>query len=480
MDTNAQNTMVMIYQHVEIFFGMLDNYGDIKSNDISFPLAAYQGVISAYIQRNEIDQKQARSINQALSISNLQDCCLISFYDEASGEFELKKHIIDGIRNLDSRRIRELGQPDLDNIYLQLKTVYDYFIPQSGFYDNESYEFAENMATLKDILQDSLTKMDHNVRALEGSSKRLADVLDGHDFNMLVATDQVSSALEEVIRISKRNISPTLIFLNEKSMVSDKSAMRLIRELKEQFQQDKLYKEATNIGNIEMKLLSYSQVILETRRRMNRYVDMDKKSRALYNSIEKKWNELYGLVVDRLDTKLIGKQVPHDHPIFEPARDFLGIATWTSTGLMKPGLIQMPENAGTEYRDEYIRDHLAQVEAVKTQKRKLTKPLLSAQERIKDKKRFDKLIEVMKSYPIDEYRPDLYLAVHMHLESELPNYAITDLFEGVNLITITERKSDDQLKLDKGIYVVPTPARGEIIYNKKKLSYVVRQQVPQS
>ena len=68
-----------------------------------------------------------------------------------------------------------------------------------------------------------------------------------------------------------------------------------------------------------MKLLSYSQVILETRRRMNRYVDMDKKSRALYNSIEKKWNELYGLVVDRLDTKLIGKQVPHDHPVFEPA-----------------------------------------------------------------------------------------------------------------------------------------------------------------
>ena len=479
MDTNAQNTMVIIYQHVEIFFSMLDNYGNSKSNDISFPLAAYQGVISAYNKRQGLSKQAAHRINNALSISNLQDCCLISFYDEASGQFELKKHIIDGIRNLDSRRIRELGQPDLDNIYLQLKTVHDYFIPQSGLYDKESYEFAENMATLKDILQDSLTKMDHNVRALEGSSKRLADVLDDHDFNMMVVTDQVSSALKEVIRISKRNIRPTLIFLNERSMTSDSSAMRLIRELKERFQKDGLYKVATNVGNIEMKLLSYSQVILETRRRMNRYVDMDSKSRALYNAIEKKWNELYGLVVDRLDTKLTGKHVPADHPVFDPAKEFLGITTWTSTSLMA-GLIEMPEYAGTEYRDEYIRDQLEQVEAVKTKKRKLGKQPLTPQERIKDKKHFEKLIKVMGSYAIDEYKPDLYFAVHTHLESKLPDYVLTDLFEGVNLITITENKNEDQIRLDKGIYVVPTPARGEIIHNKQKLSYVVRQQVPQS
>ncbi|MDP0562702.1 MAG: hypothetical protein QS721_10420 [Candidatus Endonucleobacter sp. (ex Gigantidas childressi)] len=478
MDTNAQNTMVIIYQHVEIFFSMLDNYGNTKNNDSSFPLAAYQAVISAYIKREDLSKQDENRINNALSISNLQDCCLISFYDEASGQFELKKHIIDGIRNLDSRRIRELGQPDLDNIYLQLKTVHDYFIPQSGLYDKESYEFAENMATLKDILQDSLTKMDHNVRALEGSSKRLADILDDHDFNMMVVTDQVSSALKEVIRISKRNIRPTLIFLNERSMTSDSSAMRLIRELKEQFQKDGLYKVATNVGNIEMKLLSYSQVILETRRRMNRYVEMNRKSRALYNAIEKKWNELYGLVVDRLDTKLTGKHVPAGHPVFDPAKEFLGITTWTSTSA---GLIEMPEYAGTEYRDEYIRDQLEQVEAIKTKKRKLGKQRLTTQERIKDKKHLEKLIKVMGSYAIDEFKPDLYFAVHTYLKSKLPGYMLTDLFEGVNLITITNKdKSEDQIRLDKGIYVVPTLSRGEIIHNKQKLSYVVRKQVQQS
>ena len=290
MDTNAQNTLVIIFQHVEIFFTMLDHYSDSSKHVVGFKVAEYEGVIEQYLDRLEFKQQDKQRIRIALSVRNMNECSLLNFVDDQRGQFSLQRGLLQTIQGLDSKRIRELGQPDLDNIYGQIKRLHDYFILLAGIYNRDDPDFNENLAVLMDVLQETLTKIDHNVRALEGSSKRLSEVLESHNFNQMAMNDQVRSALEEVIQISKRNIRPTLIFLNEKIMAAGTSAMLLIREIRESFLNKGFHSEYANISTIEMKLLSYAEVISDTRRRMNSYVEMDKKQRDLYNNIEQRFN----------------------------------------------------------------------------------------------------------------------------------------------------------------------------------------------
>lgn len=462
MDTNAQNTLVLIFQHVEIFFTMLDQYSDTKKSVIGFQISAYEGVTSSYVERSDLVKQDAQRLKMALSIKNLDECSLLSFVDESRGQFALHKGLLQTIQNLDSKRIRELGQPDLDNIYLQIKLVHDYFIPKAGLYDKESDDFKENLSALMDILQDTLTKIDHNVRALEGSSKRLSEILESHDFNQMVMSDQVSSALKEVIRISKRNIGPTLTFLNEKAMTSDSSAMLLIRSIRERFQSDCFYREASDIATIEMKLLSYAEVIMATRRRMNQYVEMDRKHRELYNSIERKFNELHELIVQRLDSKLTGKKIPANSSFFDQARSFRGLASWTSTKLVG-GLIELPERYCSDHLDEYLREQFETAEAIKSKKRKPEKAGLSAKERMAKSIRIKQIKKVMDGFTLKERSDDLYLDLHNYLMGHMPTYELKDIFDAMHFVS--RNGSFD-----------PTTKKAVIIYNSQKLTYLIRRQ----
>lgn len=460
MDTNAQNTVVIIFQHVDIFFTMLDHYTGNSKTVVGFQIAAYESVIESYLNKKELSKQDGQRIRTALSIKNMNECCLLSFVDDQRGQFALQRSLLQTIQNLDSKRIRELGQPDLDNIYEQIRRLYDFFIPKAGLYEREDLDFRENLAALMDVLHETLNKIDHNVRALEGSSKRLSEILDSHDFNQMVMNDRVRNALQEVIRISKRNIRPTLVFLNEKIMAAGTSAMQLIREIRESFAKTGFHIEYANISTIEMKLLSYAEVIGDTRRRMNRYVEMDRKQRELYNNIEQRFNELYALVVSRLDSKLTGKKVPSDDPIFEPARAFRGLVNWTSSNLTG-AQIELPEYAGEQYVHEYIRNQLNRADAINSSKRTPGKDPLSAKERFEKTQRIQRIKQAMDGFDIHRALDDLYLAIHQHLVISLTNYELKDLFDALHFVA------------NNKLYQA-TLLRGEIIYKSQKLSYLVR------
>lgn len=460
MDTNAQNTVVIIFQHVDIFFTMLDHYAGNSKTVVGFQIAAYESVIESYLNMKELSKQDGQRIRAALSIKNMDECCLLSFVDGQRGQFALQRSLLQTIQNLDSKRIRELGQPDLDNIYEQIRRLYDFFILKAGIYEREDLDFRENLAALMDVLHETLNKIDHNVRALEGSSKRLSEILDSHDFNQMVMNDRVRNALQEVIRISKRNIRPTLVFLNEKVMAAGTSAMQLIREIRESFAKTGFHIEYANISTIEMKLLSYAEVIGDTRRRMNRYVEMDRKQRELYNNIEQRFNELHALVVSRLDSKLTGKKVPSDDPIFEPARAFRGLVNWTSSSLTG-AQIELPKYAGDQYVHEYIRNQLNRADAINSSKRNPVKALLSAKERFEKTQRIQRIKQAMDGFDSNGSLDDLYLAVHQHLVISLTNYELKDLFDALHFVA------------NNKLYPA-TLFRGEIIYKSQKLSYLVR------
>lgn len=460
MDTNAQNTLVILFQHVDIFCAMLDHYSDDSKTVVGFKVSAYEAVIARYLETHVSDMADKRRIRKALSINNMDECGLLSFIDDRRGQFALQRGLLQTIQNLDSKRIRELGQPDLDIIYAQMKQLHDYFIPKGGAYDRYDPDFQENLAALFDVLQDTLTKIDHNVRALDGSSKRLSEILDSHDFNKMVMTDQVRSALAEVIRISKRNIRPTLIFLNEKAMATDASAMYLLHKIRNSFESTSFHTELANITTIEMKLLSYAEVISDIRRRMNSYVEMDRRQRELYNTIEQRFNELHSAVVSRLDTKLGGKKVPADDPMFALSRAFKGLHNWSTSNLSSP-LIELPEHAGNNYALEYIRMKMKRANAINSTARKPTPRGISARESYERAQRTIKIKKVMELFNSDAGVDDLYQALHNHLQQHLSNYSLKDIYDAMCFISNSER-------------IRPTLQQQTITYNSQKLTYLVR------
>ncbi|ACV25466.1 hypothetical protein [Kangiella koreensis] len=460
MDTNAQNTLVTVFQHVDIFCTMLDHYSDQTKTVVGFETAAYESVVSQYVIKRIERKTDQKRIKAALSIANMQECGLLSFINHKRGQFGLNRGLLQTIQNLDSRRIRELGKPDLDIIYVQMKKLYDYFIPLGGAYERGNDTFNENLASLMDTLQEVLSKIDHNAKALDGSSKRLSEILDSHNFNKMVMTDQVSSALDEIIRISQRTIKPTLIFLNEKGMVQDKSAMYLIRRIRESFERTSFYNEYGNIYTIEMKLLSYAEVIGEIRRKLSRYVEMDRLQRQIYNSIESRFNRLYTEVVTRLDTKLKGKSIPFEHTIFSEAKKFKGLVNWNSSKITG-ALIELPESSRTKHLEEYIRAKMQHASALNAKKRKPGENGKTARERHENYQRVNRIKKIMERFEPMKDVNDLYFAIHEHLKEGLKGYDLRDIYDAVPFVDETIKRTQ-------------TFKRGTIEYKSKRLSYLVK------
>lgn len=460
METNAQSTLVLIFQHVDIYYSLLDYYAHESKSATCFNISEYEAVLNHYVDNRIRDKKERLRINASLSLNNLNDCGLLSFVNNQRGIFSIQSGLLQTIQCLDSKRIRELGQPDLDIITAQIQTLFRFFKSSDCDLSTENTETAEHLISLMDIMQDILAKIAHNVRALDGSSKRLSEVLESHDFNKLVATEQVRSAIDEIIKISKRNIQPTLIFLNEKAMVKDSSAMYMIRKMRQQLESTPFIAQHRNISSIEMKLLSYAEVVRDIRQRLYRYVDMDKAQRVLYNRIEERFNKLHNAAVLTMDAKLKGKLLPSTSTLFEDSRVIRGLHNWSRSNLTSP-LFQLPKHNERFVLDEYIRAKLERVEALSNNKRKPSAKRQSAKETLIERKRIRDIQKIMSDFDAKASIEDVYMEVHELLCHKMNNYRLSDIYDALPFI-------DEKWQLKK------TLRKNDITYQQHKLSYMIK------
>lgn len=462
MKTNAQNTLAILFQHIDIFFNIIDHYNSESKNISGFQISVYEHVLQNYIQQRISDANDQKRISSALSLHNLNQCKLLAYIDDAKGIFRIQNDLLSVIKNIDSTRLRELGQPDLDAIYAQIRTQYDYFIQQQKNYSHYDAEFMEHIDALMDILQDVFSKIEHNVRALDGSAKRLSEIVDSHDFEKHTPTEQVEKAFEEITHIYQRNILPTLNFLNEKAMAKDSSAIYLIRKIREKLNQTTFYEEASTISIIEIRLLSFIEIISDIRRKLHRYIEMNQKQRVLYNAIEQHYNELNTLVINLLDSKLTGKILSHQHEFFHPAKIFNQLTSWSRTNLTKP-LIELPNNLSMQEAYEHIRSKLNNLEAFNSKKHTPAKKVRDIKEHILKRKRVERIKRLMRLFHAIDCN-DLYCEIHHYLSDKLEQYSLKDIY-------------DARAFLSEKYAVITTLQRSTITYNQQELSYPIKKLV---
>lgn len=460
MKTNKQNTIVLIFQNVEIFYHLIDYQNEHSKSTLGFPIALYEQVLAAYLSERIIDVNDRKRILSALSLHNLKQSELLSYIDDSKGIFTIQNELLFLIKSIDSTRIRELGQPDLDIIYSQIRTLYDYFVQEKGNYSHHNHEFMENLNTLVDTMQDIFSKIAHNVRALEGSSKRLSEIVESHSFERQTPTEQVQKAIEEITIIYQRNIQPTLAFLNEKAMTPDSSAMFLIRKIREILGKTTFYEESDTIATIEMRLLSFVDVITNIRRKLHRYIEMSRKQRALYDAVEKRFNILHKLVVDQLDSKLTGKMLSSQHEFFNEATIFSQLNYWSRSSLIKK-LMEFPEDFSRAEVSEYIRGKLQRADALGDKKHLPPKPRSDFKIERQKRKRVENIRRLMMAFTLTE-SSDLYQTLHHYLSQKLTDYSLKDIYDARVFLTQKYR-------------IVTTLERGSIRYKQQELQYPIKQ-----
>lgn len=461
MQTNAPITASFIFAHVDIFFELLDSHADeSKNNARGFKISTYEFILQKYVAHHTADENDRKRILKTLSLDNLKHCELLAFINPQKGSFNLRKDLLSMIVGFDSKRLRELGQPDLDIIYSQIKTFYDYFQQKNGHFSHLDIEFMENLTALIDTLQEIFAKIQHNVRALEGSSKRLSEIVDSHDLTKIAPTLQLNEAFAEILKIYQRNIMPTLSFLNEQAMAQDSSAMYLIRKIREMLENTTFYEEVSTISTIEMRLLSFTEVISDIRRKLHRYIDMNREQRKLYNAIERQYNELNLLVINELDSKLTGKILPSTHSFFNPSLPIQHLITW-SRSLHKKQLMSLPQDGNPSLAYELIRTKLEQVNAFerpKTTPKEIT--LEEHRSRLLKRQHVSHIKKLMESFIFPE-NSDLYLAIHEHLIDHLPDYRLQDIY-------------DAKAFIPKDKNIITHLQRNTIEYRQQALSYPIK------
>ncbi|VEA70761.1 Uncharacterised protein [Serratia rubidaea] len=235
--------------------------------------------------------------------------------------------------------------------------------------------------------------------------------------------------------------------------------MYLIRKIRESLEKTTFYKELNNIVTIEMKLLSYAEVINLIRKKLRRYVDMNIAQRKLYDNIEIQFNEINQLVIELLDTRLTGKQLSPGLPIFTPSSIFSGLQSWSRTSLTAP-LIELPADFSAGMVLEYIRTKLKRADMLETAKRRPSANI-HAKESYLRRRHVMRIKRTMASFGDSSTVPDLYLAIHQHLCRTLPDYGLKDIYDALPFVS-------------KKLVKKQTLERREIRYGTKVLSYTVK------
>lgn len=464
MITNPQNTMMFIYKHIEPFYFMLDQLGR-QIDSLDFPISAYERALGEYV-RTLNDPAERTNVRRGLSVSNLNDCGFLTYVDTSRGAFNLQPFILDGIRSIESHRIRELGQPDLDFIHGQFLTVYRYFMSEQCTWYSDDVGWQEHLTTLIEVLHETLARIDRNVRALDGSANHLANILEQHNNDLMLPTEKVRKALLEVQHIYDRNIIPTLTFLTINAQVGEHSIMYLIKRIHERFRDTRFYKETQIISTVEMRLLSYSQEVSKIKKRMHHFLLMDQSQRALFEAVERRFNTLKNLCVDSLDERINNRNIDYADPFFDPSRRLEGMTRWVANTRSYRTHIEWPDADVRGLTLEHIRIRQTEAEAIKAVSTKTlhVKQRITEHERAQ-RKHIDKIIEVMKSFVAETETVDAYLAVHTHLVYGLEGYQLPDLYDALAMI-------------DDGYTLVPCFRRATLQHEDYKLTYMINKLEP--
>lgn len=326
MPVNSDQTLIAILSNKTLFFRLMDHVqSDTLNHSMEFTISDYENLLVRIGNKNNEIEK--RRLFDTLSLENLERNGLLNYLDRRTGRFRLQDFILEMLRHLDSKRLRELSSAELNQLMKQLEECYRQVSDPAVMWIIGDESFEELVESVYYNLQHVASKLKSNVRALKGQAERLASIVDQQEFNDMARTDQVRVALGEILRIHERHVTPTLQFLDERldirrfrtELFGDNAPMALVKKIIDRFGERKLSDHVTRLQRIQLHILSMGREVGEIAKGLDSYVKYAEAERRRYNQTEKLYTALKEAVQEKQTGQLRDYLLKPSHPVFHSA-----------------------------------------------------------------------------------------------------------------------------------------------------------------
>ena len=434
MPVRTDRTLIAILEHKQLFFTLMDKVERQQSNpSMEFIISDYNQLLlraTAYLDKKD-QQKQL----DTLSLDNLEQNGLLNYQDSRSGRFRLQDFVLEMLRHLDNKRMRELSSADLNQLMAQLEQCYKQVSSYHVEWAPGEPQFEEMVEAVYYTLQHVDSRLRIALRALRGQAERLASKVDEQSFSDLQQTDQMREALKSILHIHERHVTPTLQFLDERldirrevtELDGSQAPMALVRQIIDRFNQRKLTDQVSRLTRIQLHILSNAQEVGDIARSLDTYIKYAEDERRRYNRTEDLFNALRSAVQERQTGQLRDWRLRPEDEVFRPIR---ALGTLKSFNRTQNSKISWPDADGHELLDEHLRVRLEAEEHIPKPKLVVVSGGLSEEE-IARRNNMDRILEAMDSFPYDIDSLDIYRTLHEHLVKTMEGYTLKDIFDAV-------------------------------------------------
>ena len=434
MPVNSDQTLIAILNNKALFFRLMDHVAsDSLNHSMEFTISDYETLLAA--SASTLDNLEKRRLFETLSLENLERNGLLNYMDRRTGRFRLQDFILEMLRHLDSKRLRELSSAELNQLMKQLEECYRQVSSPGVMWIKGDPDFEELVESVYYNLQHVASKLKSNVRALKGQAERLASIVDKPEFNDLDRADQVRVALGEILRIHERHVTPTLQFLDERldikrsrtELFGEDAPMALVSKIIGRFRERKLADHVTRLQRIQFNILILAREVGDIAKGLDSYVKYAEAERRRYDRAELLYTALKDAVHEKQTGLLRDYLLRPSHPVFRSVAPLGALKTFLKA---QSANINWPSTPGTMALDEMLRVRVdAQLERHET-----TNELIGgvpSDAEIAERNSVAAIVKAMQNYDYAQSREDAYLSVHEHLVQNMPGYSLHRLLDAV-------------------------------------------------
>ncbi len=431
---NSDQTIVTILNNKALFFRLLDYVLlDSKNHAMEFTISDYDSLLVATAKSQNDTEK--RRLFDTLSIENLERNGLLNYVDRRTGRFRLQDFILEMLRHLDSKRLRELSSAELNQLMKQLEECYRQVSDSHVMWLAGDDDFEELVASVYSSLQHVASRLKSNVRALKGQTERLANVVDEKAYIDLERSEQVRVALNEILRIHERHVTPTLQFLDERldirrartELFGETAPMALLKKIISRFEDRKLTDHVARLQRIQFHVLAMGREVGDIAKGLDSYVKYAEAERRRYNRTEQLYNALRGAVVEKQTGLLRDFMLRPNHPVFTVVRPLGGLKNFVRA---QSANVNWPKSEGSFALNEILRVRIeAELNKPKPFLSKVGEP--TSDEEVAQRQFIEKMLAVMSEFDYEQNFEDAYLSVHQYLCDHLDNYSLKHLMDAV-------------------------------------------------
>lgn len=438
MIANTEITLITLLEHKQILFALIDqaDSSGVKGAR-EFSVSVYYYLVNKALQAQTDTER--RRLSAILSLENLDRRELLSYWDKTADIFIFQPFVIAMFRHLESHRLQELSDAELNGLHARLKEIYNDVRRTDFLWFREDIEYKERFGHIITTLRDINSRIDQNVASLKGQAKTLAELADKEVGENTFRTEQVHQTLKRIFDLVERYIRPTLRFLNpdlDWKGEANSPPLYFFSQIMQRFDNRGFTEERTMMSRIYWNLLHASEEITIVRKSLDVYIHLYEHQRRLYNVIEEKYNTFYNQVKELQDGKLRGNKLDPNRALMSEMAVIQGLKYHISA---QSALISFPKSLGIFHLEEHLRVRLNRIHDQKCNIMDANRhSQKNDQEDIKNRKRFKKLCIAAQALTFEQ-RKDLYFQIHTSLSKTLDDYTLVDVIDAYGIAVLNRQ-----------------------------------------